>query len=155
MFLALRAHAVRLSARMGDTEHFVKSKEYLLALQARMTNTPRLLIVEDCQADALLLLTALEGFDVHSEVTYSSADALVKLKESKYDVSFVDAKMLAPFDGLDLIYAMVGHDSKTEFIMVTGYPDAAIKSNMVRAGALLMLPKPVKRETLSLLFKPK
>jgi len=154
MFLALRSRAVESSALMSDTEHFVKSKEYLLGLQARLSNTPRLLIVEDCQADALMLLKELEGFDVHPEVTYGKESAVAKLRESRYDLAFVDIKMY-PGNGFELVGEMIGHESATEYIMVTGYPDAAVKSNAVRAGAILWLPKPVTRDTLALLFKTK
>lgn len=137
-----------------DTELFIRSAEYLQGIQARLTETPRLVIVEDSQADALLLLHQLEPFDVHVKICYDPKEALARMKAKEFDLAFVDIKMPL-ITGDEMLQELIGVRTGCEYIYVTGYPDAAIKSNAVRSGALLVLPKPISRDKLALLFRAK
>lgn len=142
---------------MADSQHSdfaEKQIRFLSSVLSMMTRSPRVLVVDDDDNDIYLLSRSLSIFQVEVTVAKSSEEAIEKLLNESFDVAFIDYKMPC-FDGYEIIKRVIWDSRGTNFFLVSGYPESQIVSGAVKAGALLMLSKPVSTQILARLFQLK
>jgi len=146
--------ALRFMGEKDHSEFAEKQIRFLGSVLSLMTRTPRVLVVDDDEADVQLLCRALSMFQVKVTVSRNPEEAIEYLLNQSFDVAFIDYKM-PRIDGYEIIKRVIWDSRGTNFFLVSGYPESQIVSGAVRAGALRMIPKPVSTEILAKLFHPK
>lgn len=134
-------------------ESVKSSLDYLRQTLDRMTESyfPKVLIVEDCPADMTLLKACLDNFQCIVYCAETGEEAMEKINTLKPDITFIDIR-LPRMDGRELAE---WSKALTNVILVTGFPDCKTESKAIKAGASIVLEKPVKMETLATILKPK
>lgn len=121
--------------------------DFLSAALGDLPN-PRVLVVDDNRDDLELNLRVLSKFRCEI-ITASSADQAVKLiEEDGIDLIFLDA-VLPKNPADDVVAVAAGLMPDASIVVVTGYPDSAVKSAAIKAGAKLILTKPLTEELVS------
>lgn len=103
----------------------------------------RILLVEDDDADALLLRSQIDGarqFQVELQRANTLAEATAALAESDFDAILLDLSLpdAAGFDAIDAIQAC---HANIPIVVLTGLEDAELERQMLRAGVQDYLPK--------------
>lgn len=108
------------------------------------------LIVEDEQSIRDILV---ELFDVESNVLMSAEalpDALSALRDTAFDLIVTDLRLGGKRDGGLQVMAMAGMVSdRATVIVLTAYPDDAVRQASNRLGALHFIEKPVDLHTVA------
>ena len=86
-----------------------------------MSAATRLLLVEDDEADAALILASLKssGLNINSQRVWTRDDLAQLLKQQSWDVVLCDYN-LPQFDGLSALAMVKTHDPDIPFIIVSG-----------------------------------
>jgi two-component system cell cycle sensor histidine kinase/response regulator CckA len=100
-----------------------------------MSEVLRLFLVEDDDDIALLMRKALQRAGHHVTRCRTAADALIVLGHSSFDLVLLDQR-LPDMSGLDLLQALGSEGITTPVLMVTGYGDEQLATQVLRAGAL-------------------
>jgi two-component system cell cycle sensor histidine kinase/response regulator CckA len=100
-----------------------------------MPESLRLFIVEDDDDFAYLMRKSLERAGHHVTVCHSGADALLVLGHAAFHLVLLDQR-LPDMDGLDLIHTLNREGVTTPVLMVTGYGDEHLATQVLRSGAL-------------------
>jgi PAS domain S-box-containing protein len=100
-----------------------------------MPEALRLFLVEDDDDIALLIRKSLERAGHHVTGCRTAADALIVLGHSNYHLVLLDQR-LPDMSGLDLLMALTREGISTPVLMVTGYGDEHLATQVLRAGAL-------------------
>ena len=102
----------------------------------------RILVVEDEPAlrDALARFLRSRGYLVHTAA--DGGAALRELRSQQYALLLSDVRLPDAF-GVQLIDAGLAHDPDLAVILLTGYPDASVKTAAYARGAMDYLTKPV------------
>jgi two-component system response regulator HydG/two-component system response regulator AtoC len=102
----------------------------------------RILLVEDEVNVLKVLSTALkkEKFDVESAI--SGEDALVVMKNNKFDLVLTDYK-LPGMNGETLLETIKSHDASLPVVLLTAYGTIDLAVNAMKKGAYTFLTKPV------------
>lgn len=109
---------------------------------------PKVLVVEDNANDVALHLNILAKFECEVVVANNAEDAIQLIQEDGIDLILLDVRLPKnPAD--DVIAVAAGLMPDASVVMVTGYPDSAVKSVAIRSGAKLILKKPLTEETVS------
>lgn len=115
---------------------------------------PRVLVVEDDRDDEYLLVRQLARFNVEVVVARTAEEAQRLMDENGIRIVFLDLKLpLVP--GIEVIKQNRGLDPRTHFVAVTGTKDLNAVDEALKAGAVLVLQKPVTYETLEKIFDTK
>ncbi len=107
-----------------------------------MTNRLKLLLVEDNEGDAVLFGEYLESTKLAFELIHCEtlADCLANIKESKFDIVFLDLG-LPDSDGLVSLEAISREAGQLPVIILTGLNSEEIALRALRKGAQDFLPK--------------
>lgn len=109
---------------------------------------PKVLVVEDNANDVALHLNVLSKFECDVVVANSAEDAIQLIQQDGIDLILLDVRLPKnPAD--DVIEVAAGLVPDASVVMVTGYPDSAVKSAAIRSGAKLILTKPLTEEIVS------
>src|ERR1051325_9700103 len=100
-----------------------------------MAESLRLFLVEDDDDFAYLMRKSLERAGHQVTVCHTGADALIVLVHANFSLVLLDQK-LPDMSGLDLLQALHREGISTPVLMVTGYGDEHLATQVVRAGAL-------------------
>lgn len=100
-----------------------------------MAETLRLFLVEDDEDFAYLMRKSLERANHHVAGCRTAADALIVLGSTQYDLVILDQR-LPDMEGLDLLHQLNKEGITTPVLMVTGYGDERLATQVLRAGAL-------------------
>ena len=114
-----------------------------------------ILVVEDNDNDAELFLNTLRKIQMEMDVELkaimvpSSAQAVIQLKERRYDAIFLDMNMPPP-DGVEVTRQIRGSrfNRTTLVVILTGAEDKGLMARAFQAGANLFLFKPIDRTRL-------
>jgi CheY-like chemotaxis protein len=136
------------------SEYSEKQIHFLGNVLSLMTRTPRVLIVDDDDNDIELLTAALGGFLVEITAVSNSEEGMRMLLDRAFDVAFVDYRMPV-MDGYELIKRVIFDSRGTNFFLVTAYPESQVVSGAIKAGAVMVLSKPVSSEVLARIFQLK
>jgi DNA-binding NtrC family response regulator len=106
---------------------------------------PRILLVEDDWQDALYLKELLEDcfgndFDLNIDTVTNYSDAMLKLKESDYDMGIFDFR-IGYLTGIDLLKSARAEGIELPVIFVTGQGDEKVAVEAIKLGALDYLVK--------------
>ncbi|MBC8413077.1 MAG: NAD(P)H-dependent oxidoreductase subunit E [Nitrospira sp.] len=106
-----------------------------------MTDTLKILIVDDEQivlksCEAIL---SAEGYDI--ETTLSGKDAILRMEKQHYDLVFTDLKM-PEVDGITLIKWIKNEKPATGIVVITGYPSQDTIREALGVGIIDYVPKP-------------
>ncbi|WP_029012690.1 sigma-54-dependent transcriptional regulator [Niveispirillum irakense] len=112
-----------------------------------MTDTPRILLVEDEAAVRLGIEQALELADL-PVTSFSAAEAaLAALRAGPADLLITDVR-LPGMGGMDLLRAALGLDPDLPVVLMTGHGDIAMAVGAMRDGAYDFIEKPFASERL-------
>jgi PAS domain S-box-containing protein len=100
-----------------------------------MAESLRLFIVEDDDDFAYLMRKSLERAGHKVTVCHTGADALLVLGHSDFHLVLLDQR-LPDMEGLDLLHTINREGITTPVLMVTGYGDEHLATQVLRAGAL-------------------
>jgi PAS domain S-box-containing protein len=99
-----------------------------------------LFLVEDDDDIALLIRKSLERAGHQVTRCRTAADALIVLSQSSFNLVILDQR-LPDMAGLDLLQTLIQENITTPVLMVTGYGDEQLATQVLRAGALDYLVK--------------
>ncbi len=91
-----------------------------------------------------------EGFQVES--FYKGQVFLKRLRDTRYDIVFIDLK-LPDIDGLDLLSRLKARHEDTEAIMITAYASIESAIEAIKKGAYHYLTKPLRLEEIKHIAK--
>ncbi len=101
----------------------------------------KVLIVDDEQSIRRTLKDILELEKYKVEEAVDGLDALVKIKQNKYDVIILDIKM-PKMDGMETLERIQLLASDTPVIMISGHADIDVAVDAVKKGAFDFISKP-------------
>jgi two-component system cell cycle sensor histidine kinase/response regulator CckA len=100
-----------------------------------MSEVLRLFLVEDDEDFAYLMRKSLERAGHHVTVCRTAADALIVLGSTPFNLVILDQR-LPDMAGLELLQTINQEGINTPVLMVTGYGDEHLATQVLRAGAL-------------------
>ncbi|MDP2316019.1 MAG: diguanylate cyclase [Pseudomonadota bacterium] len=108
------------------------------------------LVVDDDEADANALASALraEGYDV--AVVVSGADAVALARSRRFDLAVSDLRLNGEMDGVDTLVALKEIDDAMGVIIATGYSSIDSAITCLKRGAWDYVQKPIRLDELKL-----
>lgn len=100
-----------------------------------MPEALQLFLVEDEEDFAYLMRKSLERAGHQVTVCRTGADALIVLRQSQFSLVVLDER-LPDMRGLDLLRTLNNEGNATPVLMVTGFGDEQLATQVLRAGAL-------------------
>jgi two-component system, cell cycle sensor histidine kinase and response regulator CckA len=100
-----------------------------------MAEPLNLFVVEDDDDFAYLIRKSLERFGHRVTLCRTAADALIVLSHTQFHLVLLDQK-LPDMSGLELLQTLNREGISTPVLMVTGYGDEHLATQVLRAGAL-------------------
>ena len=110
----------------------------------------RILVVDDERNIRKNLSMVLEAEGYRVDMTSNGDDALLLVKESHYDIAFVDIKM-PKMDGIELLRYLRGLRPKMPVVMLTAYGTVSRAVEAMKLGAVDFLEKPFDPKSIQLL----
>jgi ActR/RegA family two-component response regulator len=141
---------------MGDTDF--KWRDALKFIEKKLTEyeiqrrTPKLLFVDDDEADWIIFKRQTDGFVCEVEWCHDPEKAMQLIKSGRYDFVFVDERM-PKLAGLEIIKASLPHPV-SKFISITGFRNPEVADRALKFGALFA-PKDSLSETLEIFLRHK
>ena len=123
---------------MDGWDHGWRSRPCVKAVTTRM----RILIVEDEERLAMMILQALVGEGHAPSVVHTGDEALDHITCVDFDAVVLDV-MLPGMSGLELMEELALRRMAHRVILVTGRNDKAIKDRAAALGAAALLEKPI------------
>jgi len=113
-------------------------------------NQPTVLLVDD---EATILKTmniCFEDMGFKTMQCLNPEDAVTKIKETNYDLAFVDLKM-KPIDGIQVLESIKKHSPKTTVVIITAHGSVESAVEAIKKGAHHYIQKPFNLLELQLL----
>ena len=112
-----------------------------------MAQRPVIAIVDD---DALIREALKDLLDSagYSSVVFSSAQGFLKSKRLARVACLITDMRMPGTTGIELYQKLIAAGHATPTILITAYPDEAVRARAIRAGILCYLPKPVASDAL-------
>ncbi len=105
-------------------------------------NAVVVLIVDDDESVRMTLSVLVSSLDYHCLVAADGVEAIAVLKSTAVDLVFSDMVMPG-MGGLDLLAHIIEHYKGTDVIISTGYHEKATYSDVITAGAIDFIKKPI------------
>ncbi|HLK70136.1 MAG TPA: response regulator [Bryobacteraceae bacterium] len=112
-----------------------------------MSESPRVLLVDDDRQVVRYLQKALEADDYAVVATTSGKQALANMRTAVPDLLIMDLNMPAP-DGFELLRTVRGEFPYLRVLAISGYLDGALLEAAAVLGAIATLSKPIAADTL-------
>jgi diguanylate cyclase (GGDEF)-like protein len=109
---------------------------------AEMKDSVVILIVDDDELVRMTLSVLIGSFGYHCLVAGDGIEAIAVLKSTAVDLVFSDIVMPG-MDGLQLLNHIIENYKETDVIISTGYHERASYSEVIKAGALDFIKKPI------------
>ena len=108
----------------------------------KMTDTNRILIVDDDETVRRSYLRSLDGMSCNVATASDGEEALQTMEQSAFDVVLLDMRMPGQ-DGLSVLRTIKQKWPESEVVIITGYPTMDSAKEAVRLGAYDYVAKPV------------
>ncbi|MGO1461176.1 MAG: ATP-binding protein [Marinobacter sp.] len=108
-------------------------------------NAPRVLAVDDNEANLKLVMTLLQDYQIDAEGASSGFEALSKARQKSFDLVFMDLQMPG-MDGVETtirLREMDGNNHRTAIIALTAHALADEQDRLAQQGFDGYLPKPI------------
>lgn len=118
----------------------------------RMSDT-KALVIDDNAADSYLIKAILGNFDIHSDVAVNGHDGIEMLKNSNYDIVFINYKT-PDMDGIEIVEEIAGMANGDERLII-GMAENIVPEFNERLNSLgieIMLRKPVSQEQIGFIL---
>ena len=112
-----------------------------------MSESPRVLVVEDDRDFAESLVIALGTRRCQVEVAPTGEDALRLYSSHSYDITFMDIKLPGK-NGVQCLAEIRAVSPDAQVVMMTGFSEPALLEQARRAGAMDILRKPFRMREL-------
>jgi len=112
-------------------------------------NDIRVLVVDDEQEVADVLVTMLTGLGYSADVAYSGQEALDKVRQEDFQVIITDV-MMPGITGIEVLETIKKQKKKAVVVLITGYATIESGVEAIEKGAYDYLPKPFRSEDLDL-----
>ena len=109
---------------------------------AKMTDTNRILIVDDDEVVRRAYLRSLRSVSCEVAAASDGEEALQTMEQNPFDVVLLDMRMPGQ-DGLSVLRTIKQKWPESEVVIITGYPTVASAKEAVRLGAYDYVAKPV------------
>lgn len=106
------------------------------------SNSAVILVVDDDELVRRTLSVLISSFGYHCLVAGDGVEAIAVLKSTAVDLVFSDIVMPG-MDGLQLLEHIVENYKETDVILSTGYHEKASYSEVIKAGAIDFIKKPI------------
>ncbi len=113
-----------------------------------MTNSYKLLVVDDDAAMGKFLKEFLAGHDYQVAVAKNGKDALKLIKKTAFDLVLTDVRVEGT-TGLEILKASKEKDSETVVIMISAYSTTEVAVDAMNEGAYDFVPKPFNDQELA------
>jgi diguanylate cyclase (GGDEF)-like protein len=117
-------------------------QNHILNEMAEMKDSVVILIVDDDELVRMTLSVLIGSFGYHCLVAGDGIEAIAVLKSTAVDLVFSDIVMPG-MDGLQLLNHIIENYKETDVIISTGYHEKASYSEVIKAGALDFIKKPI------------
>src|SRR5690349_17984963 len=107
-----------------------------------MTNTKRILIVDDDLDTCGLIAELIRSDGRQIEQATSGRDALRRVREEAFDLVISDINLNAPDTGLDVLKAVKAHHPAAQVVLISAFGTLDTAIAAVRAGAFDYISKP-------------
>ena len=107
-----------------------------------MTDTNRILVVDDDETVRRSYLRSLEGMSCQVAAASDGEEALQTMEQNPFDVVLLDMRMPGQ-DGLSVLRTIKQKWPESEVVIITGYPTVDSAKEAVRLGAFDYVAKPV------------
>lgn len=117
-------------------------QKYMLDEMTEKKDSVVVLIVDDDELVRMTLSVLIGSFGYHCLVAGDGIEAIAVLKSTAVDLVFSDIVMPG-MDGLQLLDHIIENYKETDVIISTGYHEKASYSEVIKAGALDFIKKPI------------
>lgn len=118
---------------------------------SKLTKRPEILSIDD-NADDLFLAGQVLGKFGNVTSVQKAEEGVARMITGAYDVAFVDLKMLG-MTGAEVIRKVQAVKPNQRFVIVTGCANEMICQDMLVAGAVRVLEKPLTEKSVGSIFR--
>ena len=111
----------------------------------------QVLIVDDEPQVIEVMTNMLSKYHCDIQGCTRGEDAITKAILNDYDIIFVDLKMF-PVSGIQVIEEVRKVKPDSRFVVITGYAHEDITRAATEAGAIVVIPKPIRPQDLDLIL---
>ncbi len=101
-----------------------------------------ILVVDDDELVRKTLSVLVSSLGYHCQLASDGVEAIKVLKSAKCDLVLSDV-IMPNMDGLELLKYIIRHHVETDVIIATGYNEQTSYADVIRAGAIDFLKKPI------------
>jgi len=106
-----------------------------------------ILVVDDDELVRKTLSVLVSSLGYHCHLASDGVEAIKVLKSSKCDLVLSDV-IMPNMDGMELLKYIIRHHPETDVIIATGYNERASYADVIRAGAIDFIKKPIDQSEL-------
>lgn len=101
-----------------------------------------ILVVDDDELVRKTLSVLVSSLGYRCQLASDGVEAIKMLKSAKYDLVLSDV-IMPNMDGLELLKYIIRHHVETDVIIATGYNERTSYADVIRAGAIDFIKKPI------------